>query len=261
MRHTFTHSKLKCSKCDIVFKSKADLDKHFKIHESQPKEFTCNVCNEKFDFNHQLMRHTFTHDMVFKSKTDLDNHAGAYPLLKSLRFKCSKCDRIFRNETLLDNHIRTYHVLNPPKYIKCQYCWRKFAKQTSLEAHLVQHGVWPMHECQFCQKKFALKTNLEVHLEGHKSLIEKEQASLRNPDSNPIALPKVDVAKKGPPSTKCANVSSKVVNQIVCVKDLGKASNQTTSPHSPSNCQKSDVLNVHSSEAPYVIKIKVEEDI
>ena len=106
-----------------------------------------------------------------------------------------------------------------------------------------------MYECALCNKGFVLQVDLEAHLKTHTAIIQKEHTITKNHNSNLILIP---------PSNS-ANSSNKKVDQIVYITPLNKSSTQSISQPSSSNCQKSDTL--HSSEAPYVINIKAEEDI
>ena len=97
--------------------------------------------------------------------------------------------RVFRNKTDLENNMGNKPLLMPLKH-ECEFCQKRFDSQTTLWAHLVEHGVSPiMYECALCNKGFVLQVDLEAHLKTHTAIIQKEHTITKNHNSNLILIP------------------------------------------------------------------------
>lgn len=51
------NGKFKCDKCTRTYKSNGSLTRHKNVHNSKPREHTCNLCGHKFTEKSSLVRH------------------------------------------------------------------------------------------------------------------------------------------------------------------------------------------------------------
>ena len=84
----------KCSKCDVTFSQKGNLERHIRtIHECE-KHFVCQICNERFSLKGNLKRHVST---VHEGKK---------------QFKCPSCNERFGIKKNMERHATTVHETN-----------------------------------------------------------------------------------------------------------------------------------------------------
>ena len=145
---------------------------------------TTDVCTkEKANFNQRPVMCVLCFHF-FESAEGLGYH-----LLTSceqlLEEKCWRCHKEFPNIVKLNKHItevtKPCSIMKPrePKIGRdvypCEYCRKKFSKDSFLKMHMLQHHDPGEYSCLKCLKTFELRVLLENHLYGH---AEEDQVSM-----------------------------------------------------------------------------------
>ena len=86
------------------------------------------------------------------------------------RRTCSKCLQVHASEASLKTH-QKYSVTcgdpNNAQRFTCSTCDKKFAFQSTLNAHMATHGVGVVFRCPICSRTFPFRSKLKAHLETH----------------------------------------------------------------------------------------------
>ena len=151
----FTNASLyiyKCKQCPKKYKSKYDLEKHFKTKHEE-FSFDCDHCNKSFVTLYDLRMHvSWKHSnatqffechlcqKVCNSQTGLDFHlTSAHSAEEEISkvFKCKHCSFTSIDRGQLQNHFHTAHKdAVKPKVFKCDYCPRTSTTQSGLTNHI-----------------------------------------------------------------------------------------------------------------------------
>ncbi|XP_040178179.1 uncharacterized protein LOC120910488 [Rana temporaria] len=134
-----------CEKCNIAFKSQAELETHCKSHPE--KKFSCIDCERLFASEKRLAKHQRKHHGVI-----------------TLLFSCVKCSRGFKTVLELETHERNHPELN---LVFCPDCGRRFTSETLLAAHQKQHLGEKGFLCSRCSKGFKTEHDLKMHQKNH----------------------------------------------------------------------------------------------
>ncbi|KAF6213290.1 hypothetical protein GE061_011008 [Apolygus lucorum] len=156
------YAPIQCNMCDKKFKRYSNLKQHKDtIHfqlKKQVKEFFCE-CGETFSSKKKLEWHQETHDDKPK--------------------QCMYCSERYIHMASLTRHIRKAHNNEylpttgvKKKNVVCPICNLTFV-DTSLRAHMKQHGTVKQFGCIVCGKKFYTKWNLHLHRWTHASRMSK----------------------------------------------------------------------------------------
>lgn len=211
-------TKLKCSKCDMVFnhpnkrrnherlhdenrglecvickkvlQSLESYDVHLKKH-SQERSYQCNLCSKKFATSCNLILHLKVHaknDNYRPAKSWIEH----YTVLSRnpMHFKCNHCDRY--NTDKVNNMIS--HLQAHFKEYECDQCKHKFATAKQLRAHYTTHTGDKPEKCKYCEKVFSTKNNLRIHLKAsHPEWVPQRQqaptVTVTQPAANQTTIP------------------------------------------------------------------------
>lgn len=169
--------KQECNHCDAIFKSKADLKRHWKTLRGE-KASMCTTCFATFD-----------------KKSDLIDHRTKNEACGVGRSFCDQCGKHYMNDTALNYHIATVH-LNLRSF-SCHFCSKAFSSKGTLLLHEAAHenkrnfvcnelgcGATfnigdklkahvryshepPQYSCKFCGKHFKRPNTLREHIRQH----------------------------------------------------------------------------------------------
>lgn len=141
-----TKGVFKCSKCDLVFSSPYDKQKHMHSH-SKPDRYRCPYCHECFKgYSHRLKHMNKFHD------TNID-------------FPCSLCPAVFTMHNMRTKHIQHVHIKE--KLYSCTECDQQFATTSMLRRHKICHSGEKKYHCDVCNKSFPRPYTLKEHMRIH----------------------------------------------------------------------------------------------
>ncbi|KAL0808634.1 hypothetical protein ABMA28_013072 [Loxostege sticticalis] len=168
-----------CKLCDEDLRKFEDLKQHLIVKHNKRTlvdndgilpymmlydEFSCVLCEEKFDKYHKLTKHVNSHyprfmcdhcGDGFATKSRLTAHiiyhdSGTYP--------CEECSKVFKNMASKRTHVNTMHK-NKTQSFKCPFCKETFKSNYQREKHQQSvHGKQKKKydvKCKFCHKLYS----------------------------------------------------------------------------------------------------------
>ena len=167
-----------CKKCNKLFSTKGNLQKHIDtIHENyRPFKCTFPNCTKQYGCESNLIIHERTHTGIkpfvcnicqksFNENGHLKTHLRIHSEIRA--FKCSLCDKKYKSKEALKEHIKInhYHI----KMFNCIFCFKKFGTNSALKKHMIKHTKEKKFRCKFvgCGKCFTEKRNMEKHYKRH----------------------------------------------------------------------------------------------
>ncbi|XP_024081724.1 zinc finger protein 883-like isoform X2 [Cimex lectularius] len=192
--HAKIHLDLKphaCSLCPKSFISNQKLKEHMNGHTGYAP-IQCNLCDRRFKRYSNLKQHKDSAHFQIKkkvkeyfcecgetfiSKKKLDWHRETH---EEKPKQCMYCSERYIHNASLTRHIRKAHNREylpegediKKKNVSCPICSQIFI-ESSLRAHMKQHGNVKQFGCIVCGKKFLTKWNLHLHKWTHASRISK----------------------------------------------------------------------------------------
>ncbi|CAG4958925.1 unnamed protein product [Colias eurytheme] len=136
----------KCPKCDEKIPG-YQRAYHLEERHSIPAP-KCGVCNKRFRYPHQVVRH--------QQKI----HMGEKTIY------CKICAKNFFDSQGLKLHMVTHSNV---KNFSCDVCKRRFRWENNLKDHLRIHSGDRRYECRVCGKAFVQKSGLKRHGVRHHS--------------------------------------------------------------------------------------------
>eukprot|EP01117_Protostelium_nocturnum_P008083 TRINITY_DN2880_c0_g1_i4.p1 TRINITY_DN2880_c0_g1~~TRINITY_DN2880_c0_g1_i4.p1 ORF type:complete len:510 (-),score=132.64 TRINITY_DN2880_c0_g1_i4:171-1700(-) len=109
-----------CDRCNESFLEKEDLVKHYKVHNSAEKPYTCKECGRGFRHTGSLKDHLFIHSGLKPYKCDLDG-----------------CNKSFSQASNLRRHKRIHTGEKP--YV-CPHCDKAFNQSSNMKQHILGHA-------------------------------------------------------------------------------------------------------------------------
>ena len=237
--HMTVHSNNNCTVCGKTFKQKYDLARHGKVHSNE-RPYSCEVCLKSFKRRPDLVQHMKTHSerhkclecgKGFKCKGALSRHLRVHT--GECTYTCSVCEQSFNRRNNLKTHMKI-HLKETP--LKCQKCEKNFALKCHLKEHLRLHA-YEGFICPICHKTFSTRNTLSHHVRTHKHQLE---FNLNDSQSNQESV-----------------VSAK--SEMSTTVDQGTEFKAYTEPISA--VDEKNMCDFHNSESPYIINVKIEEDV
>lgn len=172
--------------CKICSKEllRSSIGRHMRnIHSNKPsfcEEFDCEFCEKTFSSKFYLQVHMMTHTKPFKCekcakkfslKVQLQNHAknpaNCYKLHTknqiNEKFQCDFCKQTTKFKIGIKNHILEFHM-NNEKTFKCRHCPKKFAVESYLRLHAMNH-LKVIKKCKICHKVM-LSSSMKFHVKN-----------------------------------------------------------------------------------------------
>ncbi|KAJ6639401.1 Protein bowel, partial [Pseudolycoriella hygida] len=116
-------------------------------------------CNDKFDYQYQLIAHEYSHSTVSKSVVSHENKENVS------RYKCNLCGLFFLSADHLNNH---YSQHAGERKSVCGQCKTSFKTETRYIHHIENPSIHMNNfECPFCSKKLSNKKYLKRHIKLH----------------------------------------------------------------------------------------------
>lgn len=145
-----------CQVCFQKFANKSQATIHAKEHKGSQsrKPFRCRVCNRPFSTANHLKQHERV-------------HTGVKP------YKCPMCSRGFKQMSHLQQHVNRMHSKNMPFQCPFEGCGRGFNIFSQLKLHETKEHpqeVDGLYGCKWhdCSRTFANAKCLEIHIGNHK---------------------------------------------------------------------------------------------
>ncbi|KAJ6641729.1 Transcription factor grauzone [Pseudolycoriella hygida] len=177
--------------CGNKFLHRDSVISHIKFH-SNPNEFSCGQCSQKFTSESELALHLTKHEPItscaFNCELCLDNFMTenaliAHKNLVHLPFKCSQCEMSYPTKSKLRTHIKNAHkpkvttarvcdvkkeysTIEGPK-LQCGTCGKMKKSKFSLNKHMRDAHAEKKHLCSICNRSYRTALILKEHMAGH----------------------------------------------------------------------------------------------
>ncbi|XP_043272004.1 zinc finger and SCAN domain-containing protein 12-like isoform X1 [Venturia canescens] len=163
----------RCNECSKIFRVKDSLIRHQRIHRDE-RPFTCHVCGKQFRDSGGLSRHVkdvhaklknFTCDICFNrfsSKATRDDHRRIHTGERP--YNCDHCVKSFKSRASLYIHSKL-HTDDYP--YPCVHCDKKFRRRQEMLVHLSTHTGEKNYSCDVCLRRFRVKTEVARHKLTH----------------------------------------------------------------------------------------------
>ncbi|CAG4981597.1 unnamed protein product [Colias eurytheme] len=137
----------KCTRCDKVFESRLQKNRHIYLTHTSEFRYRCPYCNEAFKTYSERLKH-------------LRNSHG-----KKVEYPCNFCSSVFSMYNQRTRHIKQVHIKHRP--FLCEQCPYKFGTAAQLRNHMVKHEGERKFQCEVCKKMYARMKTLKEHLRIH----------------------------------------------------------------------------------------------
>lgn len=154
------------------------LEQPHQTHQPQIKEYTCEVCHQKYKNLATFKLHCKDHkkeDKDFFNK-NLKKESLEDPLKGKRRkkesFQCDQCSKVFPKAFNFARHMREVHAVK--KSFMCLQCNKAFSSKRHLQEHSGIHKSEKVHECPQCHHLCYTATGLRTHIQEIHSSLEQQ---------------------------------------------------------------------------------------
>ena len=143
------HKRTKCTKCDVTFTEKGNMNAHVRsVHEGK-KPYKCSLCDYSAAHKPNLDRHK-----ISVHETDLDKKRERLQIAK--KHECVKCSLKYGSKGELTRHVNEVHEGKKPN--KCTQCGKCFSRKPELNRHItvIDEKKKPFN-CDICDASFTQK--------------------------------------------------------------------------------------------------------
>ena len=171
---------LPCSKCNKMFNSKLELDKHTLIHNATTKPYACPVCGWRFHLIHNMKRHLTTHEesgdievgTADELLAEVEASATRPPPLTSPRSTSSASGSAASAAlpTSVDGMVSPNSMASSEDsngHFKCNICNKWFTEAVGLSRHMEVHSADRPFACPICGWRFKQVQNMKRHMLTH----------------------------------------------------------------------------------------------
>ena len=161
-----------CRSCDLSFNNVGKITKHMKLNHGKILDHFCTRCEEVYPTKSQLDKHFHSVHGQKKFQCELCDHISAnaqnlkYHVntvhLKLKPYCCEKCGKSFVQKRRMEEHIIIHHNPQEKSYI-CDLCGKSFASQASLTSHRGEFH-FKVLECELCDRFFGSKKKMNRHI-------------------------------------------------------------------------------------------------
>lgn len=185
LANSFEKISFDCMYCSQYFKTKAELDKHMRIHINSGSQ-KCNICDEACPTAGLLAEHKLTHckiqqgNMCTMCKVPLKTEDQFYIHSQEHGFQgtvmqCIICRQTLASMVELQLHGK-HHFQSKSSFYTCCVCLNTFDSKENLISKLnssgrnyyvckpCYHGESSEHDCKQCSAKFSTSAQLESHV-------------------------------------------------------------------------------------------------
>lgn len=146
------HSNMVCDTCGVVFKRRRDMIKHQQIHggggpqaDESVKRCPYKDCNKVFN-------------RLFKYQYHINKHTKSKP------YECNTCKKVFCSKYVRNDHQK---VCSQSRKITCNICNKEFQHRASLRNHKVAEHTMNWFKCE-CGASYKYKAGLSKHKKSKK---------------------------------------------------------------------------------------------
>ena len=270
--HMVTHKEkcfLFCSICEKTFQSRSTFTKHLNHHIkvaeqnlslSKDNAHTCIACGKVFELKHSLKRHMRAHTSLyqcvlcnkcFSTSSNLSMHMITHS--EDAEHNCSTCGKCFKRKSDLKRHIRIHTGERP---YQCELCDKCFSNSSSRSAHMKRHIDNAIHVFSTCDKRFNHKVDLkrqEDQLSLHMKIENKEAQS---GSVGHTAMPDDRSFEADGCFSKCTSLRREDNDD-----PISGSFETEDNLYSMSILNETNLPVLHFSKNPFVMDIKIEDDL
>ena len=214
--------------------------------QTDKNENRCFKCERRFKMEYELTLHHQLHtdQRVFRCTScyqTFNRHHSlvfhfSYVHMGERLFSCQICKKVFQSKGHLSIHLQIHSQV-----FVCAKCDKSFRQKSSLKRHLQEHRERPF-TCLICNKLFIQHDNFECHMKTIH-------------DGNSISSCSGNMGKGQVLSLECHE-------SLECqsISHLSGADKRDES-NLRSSWSKAKQLDLHTSDTPFAMEIKIEDDL
>jgi len=250
----------KCPLCEKAFRKKYALERHLKSLLHQQTHYKCSICGRAFKTKVSFERHLQkVHsdegcykcekcEKSFRRSAHFSKHQQSHLIQTLYRCTSSACGEVFETEDALMIHCKAHIAEDPYMCLKCS---------NTCNSDVSASKIGSVYKCLTCDKSFHFKKNMALHTQVHTNE-EQSLCILCKKPFERISLPLDKDTHKNQNETlsgiqKCLRNTQAEYGESSLVSALcGSGIKGLPTEHT--------VSSLHSSNDPYVVHIKEEEE-
>jgi len=173
---SFLKRNFNCMQCGMIIVNEEDFKDHLEGHTSGQKQFKCDICEKKFEFQSKLKIHVSKHSdepdncpycggklLSQKAmKKHISRHQKSLKGKKEINLQCKYCGFLADTPGYLATHMFKEHDHNA---IFCDICGQKSNGTGKINEHMdIYHPNGKQYKCNFCEKEYQVRKSLLRHV-------------------------------------------------------------------------------------------------